>query len=191
MPRMLELLEGQEFVLGGRTFRATPSEDILLDQAMYTGAAVEEAGLGTELAAEMAPFVEEALANGGKTTDQASLALSQKIILRAFRGRVYLDVLSGMLDELVGGTVQEWTRESAIENAEFFKTLKGADIQRAQTVLVQGVLGFFMNGLASMTTFPKSSSLKDAVGVGAMGTMGVTARPADPAPVPGSAPTVM
>jgi len=142
--------------LGGRTFVPTPDDEIVFEQFAYIQTAAQEAGLGQELMDAYKPFVEELAGEGAELNESQLAHISEKVIMRAFRGRAYLCVLAGALVE----EGQEWSLEAAEQNVEFFKRLKGEDIRKMHTVLTMATIGFFSAGLRSIATSPSSSERK-------------------------------
>lgn len=151
--------EQKSVTLGGRKFVATPEDDMTFDQFAWIQTAADKAGLGHELLAEVEPIIEKAQQDETPISDKYAETLSRKIVSRCYQERAHLDVLAGILVE----EGETWSHDGAKETKEFLGLMKGkADIELANVILAQAILGFFWSGLASMTTSPTSSSLADA-----------------------------
>jgi len=88
-----------------------------------------------------------------------------------FVSRILHEVIdSGRAFELLGGMLipenvpaEQWTPELAAETAAFIRTLTDpADKARLQSQLISLLIGFFENGLTSLTTSPKSSGAMES-----------------------------
>lgn len=164
------MIEKDKVVLGGRTFIPTEEDDVVFEQYGYIQRAAADAGMGQEMMEVFLPLVEE-LEGGKELGEKQLMQISEKILMRAFEGRAYLKVLSGIL--VAEG--EEWTRDSAEANCEYFAKLKGDDIPVLHQIIVMAIMGFFTSGLRSMVTSRKSSERRGA-GLG-VDVEGVTLRP--------------
>lgn len=138
--------------LGGRTFVPTPEADIVFEQYGFIQRAAAAAGLGQEMQAVLDPKI-DAIRAGAEIEDGVWHQMSERILMRAFEGRDYLDILAGILVE----EGREWTRDDAEANREFFARLKGDDIRRMHGYLIEAVVGFFLSGLVSSKTSERST----------------------------------
>lgn len=138
--------------LGGRRFIPTPDDEIVFEQFAYIQQAASDAGLVTELIEAYKPFIDEVTGKGEQISEEQIAMISEKVIMRAFRGRAYLRVLAGVLVE----EGKEWTEEGAKANEEFFRRLKGPEIRVMHQILTMAIIGFFTSGLRSLGTSQSS-----------------------------------
>lgn len=153
-------MEAQKSVtLGGRKFVVTSDDDMTFDQFAWIQTAADKAGLGNELLAMISPIIERAQKDGEAISDDYAEVVTREVVGRCYQDRAHLDVLAGVLVE----EGQAWSHDKAKDTREFFGQLKGkADIEIANIILAQAILGFFWSGLASMMTSQNSSALADA-----------------------------
>jgi hypothetical protein len=146
--------------LGGRTYIATPEDDMTFDQFAWIQSAADKAGLGHELVGMIAAVMDKAGTTEVPLTEKEAEEFTQTIVSRCYRDRAHLDVLAGILVE----KGKSWNYEEALKTKEFLGKMKGrADIEMANVVLAQAILGFFWSGLVSMKNSPNSLLLRDVV----------------------------
>lgn len=146
----------KEVTLGGRVFVAAETDDMTFDQYAWIQQAADKAGLGHELVGRMTPVIQKALDTETPLEENEATDLTNAIISRCYQQRAHLDVLAGIL--VPKG--EEWTYELAEETKAFLGKMKGRpDIELANILLAQAVIGFFWTGLESMLTSLKSSDL--------------------------------
>ncbi len=137
---MTDSVQVEPIVVAGRSFR--PAVNTTFEQDFFIMERVGESG-----------------ADRIEVKDNSDLtALGTKIILDAYR--------TGKLFELVAGMMVEdgvkWTKQSAMENAEFFGNLTDtADKRALQDALVGVLLSFFVNA-ADFSVSSQKSSEKDS-----------------------------
>lgn len=150
----------KEVTLGGRVFVASNAEEMTFDQYAWVQMSADKAGLGTELVERLGPVLNRALDEEVALSENEAEELTNAIVMRCYEQRAHVELLSGILVQ----KGEEWTYESATENREFLGTMKGkADIEVANIILAQAIVGFFWSGLDSMLSSQKSSPLAQAV----------------------------
>ncbi len=163
----LEADRMEPLVIGDRTFHLVEEDDLVFEQYGFLQKACSDAGMIHELEQTLAPRV-KAIQSGEEFSEAEEREMGERILMRAFEGRAYLDVLAGILVE----EGQEWTIDYARANREFFAGMKGKEnIRRLHHVIIFAILSFFVSGPASTQTSPSSSD-QSLPSLGAMGGAG-------------------
>lgn len=135
----IDLEKDSEFKFSdGRTFRISTLTTSRQDMFIMTR--LDRAGLD---------------ALGAAATDPTKLdALAMELVANAYDADLLFEILAGILSE--DGVA--WSKDAAMRNAEYFANLTNpADKTLIQGPIVSILLLYFISGLASKETFPKSS----------------------------------
>ena len=94
-----------------------------------------------------------------KGADETPEEFMLRLLHEVIDSGVAFELLGGLLLPMPSAAPESWTPELAIETAEFIKHLTApADKATVQAQMISLLVGFFENGLSSLTISPRSSA---------------------------------